>query len=360
MCSAMKKKVIIGLVVFTLIAGTGTGVYAYNQKVQAAEMEKLRVETLKKAEYAVDSLYNKDHTTMLAEDIEKKIQLAEKAVAKVKEEKDKYQLSKEITEVKDIAKIQESVYSTLENGVMTDSVTIDQLNEISQNLKIVKNKNESIYNHLTKYLSDTQEQLTTFEAANKATEEALKTLDRKKYNSALALADKVKNESKKESLKKQLTQVNEKIIAKEEDEHKKAEEARAIAEASTKNQSRNSQVGQGITNSNKSSTRAANAGKTSKGDSTNSNKSTQNSSTNTNKADQSLSKPKTSNKSSSKSNKPSSPSKPSKPSAPSGGSNNSSGQTDWDSVGKQLENHDWSHTDSGEINEGGNTWGSWN
>lgn len=348
----MKKKVITGLVAFTLIAGTGTGVYAYNQKVQleeAAELERLRVETLKKAEYAVDSLYNKDHT-MLAEDLEDKIQLAEKAVGKVKEEKSKYQLTKEITEVKQIAEIQESVYSTLENGVLSDSVTTNQINEITQDLNIVKSKNYSIYNHLSKYLSDARGQLTTLNAANEATKEAEKTLDREKYNSALTLADKVKNESKKQSLKKQLTQVNEKIIAKEEAERKKEEEARIAAESTTTNQSSNSQQGSGVTNSNKSSSSVANSGKTSK-----------NSSSSTNKPTQNSSQPKTSNKSSSQPNKPSAPSKPSKPSTSTSGSKNgsSNGGTNWDEVGDQLENHDWSNTGSGEIDDGGNTWDSW-
>lgn len=224
----MKKKIIVGTVAFSLLAGTGS-VYAYNQKVLAveeAQLEQLRVETLDNAENAVDSLYNSTRT-MLSDDIEKKIKNAEIAVTKVEEDKAKSQLSKEISKVKKITKIQQEVYSTLENGVLIESVTNKQIEDIAEKLILIKNQNEAIYTHLSEYLSEAKSQLTVFEAAFKEVTEAEKTLNRKVYNSSLTLVDQVKNEVKKNELKKQLVAVNEKLVAMEEEVKRKKEEEEA-------------------------------------------------------------------------------------------------------------------------------------
>ncbi|MGV2914010.1 hypothetical protein ACNPNT_19525 [Bacillus safensis] len=44
---------------------------------------------------------------------------------------------------------------------------------------------------------------------------------------------------------------------------------------------------------------------------------------------------------------------------PSNDSQKKTSGTDWDKVGKDLENKKWNHKDSGEIDSGGNTWDSW-
>ncbi|MCM3603132.1 hypothetical protein M3175_20545 [Robertmurraya korlensis] len=227
----MKKKIIVGVTAFSLLAGTGTGVYAYNQKVlakEATQLEHLRVETLENAEYAVDSLYNSTRTR-LADDIENKIKYAEVAVGKVEEEKAQYQLSKEISEVKEIAEIQQEVYSTLENEVLVESITEEKLTEINQKLIIIKSINESIYDHLSEYLSEANAQLASIDSALNKIKEAENSLSREAYNSALSLVDEVKNEVKKDELKKHLESVNEKIVAIEE-ENRKKEEAKLAAE----------------------------------------------------------------------------------------------------------------------------------
>ncbi|MEK4704762.1 hypothetical protein [Bacillus sp. FSL H8-0512] len=52
-------------------------------------------------------------------------------------------------------------------------------------------------------------------------------------------------------------------------------------------------------------------------------------------------------------------SKPVPKKAPSNDSQKKTSGTDWDKVGKDLENKKWDHKDSGEIDSGGNTWDSW-
>lgn len=357
----MKKKIVVGALAFTLLAGTGTGVYAYNhnQKVlaaEAAELEQLRVETIENAEKAVDSLYNSTKT-MLADDLEAKIQNAEKAVDKIDANDLKTQLKQEISEVKQIANIQQEVYSTLENGVLVKNVTKDQLEEIAQKLIVIKSKNEAIFTHLTEYLTEADNQLSAIDKALAKVKEAEKSLSRNTYNSALTLVDEVKNEVRKDELKKQLDTVNEKIVAIEEAKRKKEEEAKIAAEkaeaekaaaaeqskqqnsvASSSSQAPSSQV----TNSNKSNTQS----------STSSNKATSQTNQSNSGSKSVSSNSSSTNKSSSTQQKPAS-----KPSGSTG--NSSSGGNDWDKIGEQLENHDWSKTGSGEIDKDGNTWETW-
>lgn len=358
----MKKKIIVGVTAFTLLAGTGTGVYAYNQKVlanEAAQLEQLRVETLKNAENAVDSLYNSTRTR-LADDIDNKIKSAEAAVGKVEEEKAQYQLSKEISEVKEIAEIQQEVYSTLENEVLVASITDKKLTEINQKLIIIKSINDAIYTHLAEYLSEADAQLASIDAALKKIKEAENSLSRETYNSALALVDEVKNEIKKDELKKQLETVNKKIITMEEEAKRKKEAERIAAEkaeaekVAAMEQSKQQQNSVSSSSKQTPSSNTTNSSKSNAQSSTSSSKSTS-------KSNQSNSGSKSSSSSSSSSstNKPSSSEqKPaSKPSGSTGSS--SSGGNDWDNIGEQLENHDWNNTGSGEIDKGGNTWDSW-
>lgn len=359
----MKKKIIVGVTAFTLLAGTGTGVYAYNQKVlanEAAQLEQLRVETLKNAENAVDSLYNSTRTR-LAEDIDNKIKSAEAAVGKVEEEKAQYQLSKEISEVKEIAEIQQEVYSTLENEVLVESITDKKLTEINQKLIIIKSINDAIYTHLADYLSEADAQLASIDAALKKIKEAENSLSRETYNSALALVDEVKNEIKKNELKKQLETVNKKIIAMEEEAKRKKEEERIAAEKAEAEKVAALEQSKQQSSSSKQtpSSNSTNSSKSNAQSSTSSSKSNTQSSTSSGKSTSKSNQSNSGSKSSSSTNKPSSSEqKPaSKPSGSTGSS--SSGGKDWDNIGEQLENHDWNNTGSGEIDKGGNTWDSW-
>lgn len=347
----VKKKIIVGVTAFTLLAGTGTGVYAYNQKVlanEAAQLEQLRVETLENAENAVDSLYNSTRTR-LADDIDTKIKKAEVAVDKVEEEKAQYQLSKEISEVKEIAEIQQEVYSTLENEVLVASITDEKLTEINQKLIIIKSINDAIYTHLSEYLSEADAQLASIDAALEKIKEAENSLSRETYNSALALVDEVKNEIKKVELKNQLEAVNKKIVAMEEEAKRKKEAERIAAEKAEAEKvaaEQQSKIASKSTSSTSSYSSNSSVGSTSSGSSKAAPKSNQ-SSSGSSKSSATTNKSSNSGKASTPSNKQSS-----------GSSAGSSGETNWDEVGEQLENHDWSHTGSGDI-EGGGTWDSW-
>lgn len=348
----VKKKIIVGVTAFALLAGTGTGVYAYNQKVLAnetAQLEQLRVETLANAENAVDSLYNSTRTR-LADNIDTKIKKAEVAVDKVEEEKAQYQLSKEISEVKEIAEIQQEVYSTLENEVLVASITDEKLTEINQKLIIIKSINGAIYTHLSEYLSEADAQLASIDAALEKIKEAENSLSRETYNSALSLVDKVKNEIKKDELKNQLEAVNKKIVAMEEEAKRKKEAERIAAEKAAKEKladEQKSKVASSSTTSTSSNSSNSSVGSTSSGPSSKAAPKSNQSSSGSSKSSATTNKSSNSGKTSTPSNKQSS-----------GSSAGSSGETNWDEVGEQLENHDWSHTGSGDI-EGGGTWDSW-
>lgn len=229
----MKKKMIIRALAFTLLAGTTTGVYAYNQKAQAAEaakLEQIRIKT--NAEKSVDSLYN-DTKTRLADNLESKIKKAEGAVKKIKDDNKKDQLLKDIEEVKEIAGIQQKVYSTLQNGVLVETTTEKQLATLNQELLSIKDKNNAIYNHLADYLSEASDQLSTINIATQKVKEAEKEPNKDTYNKAIEQVNKVQNDGKKEELKKKLELVNKKIIATEEANRKKEEKKSAAVTATS-------------------------------------------------------------------------------------------------------------------------------
>lgn len=217
----LKKKVIIGAVSLCLLAGTGTGVYAYNQKQYEAEQQSL----IQKANNAVDNLYNNNHTK-LADNVGKKIKSAEIAVGKVEDKKVKAQLSKKIKDVKVISKIQDEVYNTLENGILVESVTDKQLEELDQKLNKIKDINKQIYTNLFNYLSEAESQLIAINSAQNKVNESEQVLNRETYNNALSIVDTLKNETTKNELKARLTAVNEKIVAMEEENRRKEEEVK--------------------------------------------------------------------------------------------------------------------------------------
>lgn len=333
----MKKKIIIGTLALTLLAGTATGVYAYNQKVQAAEaakLEQIRMET--DAEKSVDSLYNKSKT-MLADDLETKIKNAEGTVKKLEDHTKKDQLLREIEEVKEIAAIQQKVYRTLRDGVLIETVTEKQLASLNQELLGMKNKNNAIYNHLTDYLSKAADQLSTINLATQKVKEAEKALNKDTYDKAIEQVNKVQNDVKKEELKKQLEPINKKIIAMEEANRKKEVEKSVAVASKTEQTTETSNTQTSSSNTKKSSqTKSQTTNKSTSKTTQSSSKST----SSTNKA--SNSKSSTSKKaSSSKSDEPQDP--------------YLTGATDWDEIGERFENHDWKKTGEGEI-PGGNTW----
>jgi peptidoglycan DL-endopeptidase CwlO len=330
----MKKKIAISAFTLSLLVG-GTGIYAYNHAMEAAQLKQLKLETLQDARKAVDSLYNSKRTR-LSENIEKKIETANKAVNKLQEDSEKHELIREISRVEKIAKVQYEVYSTIENGSITENLTAEHLDTITQKLIVIKSISGPIYAHLSDYLSKAHAQLKTLDEAMMKIKEAEKSISLQTYNKALIAVEEVNNTVKKDELKNRLNRVKQTLVAMEEERlaaEKVAEEKRGVAEI--KNEPSSSAT------TSYSSTSVAN-------------------SPSSDAVSESNRKVSESSSSSKPSNSASSPAASS--GSGSGSSNNStiSEGTNWDKVGEKLENHDWSNTGTGEIDEGGNTWESWN
>lgn len=343
----LNKKIIASMVAVSLLAGTGTGVYAYNQKIEAEKLEQLRIENLENAKSAVDSLYN-NSKTRLSEDVLEKLKAAEKAVGNLDDNKQKTSLLKEIVNVKEISKVQGKVYATLKNNVLVEDVTEEQLEDILTNLVVIKEINEPIYKHLSEYVSEAEDQLADINAAIKHIGNAEEKLNRESYEDAQKSVEKVKNGVKKKELQQKLAAVNEKLVAKEDEAKRKQEEQAKLAaeKAASENTSINQSAGNhqsaiSNNNTNKSATSNAPGSSNSTNNTTKSNTGSKSSRSNNSNPSNNNSKPATSSGSSSSS------------------SGSSSNETNWDQIGENLENHDWSNTGSGEIDEGGNTWESW-
>ncbi|MEU2482928.1 hypothetical protein ABZ571_35325, partial [Streptomyces sp. NPDC013130] len=144
----MKKKVLATAITISLLA-VGTGAYTYNEKVEAAQLEQQRIQTVEKAEKAVKALYNSDRTA-LASGLESKLKAAEAAVKKVGDSGEKSLLSKEISNAHEISNIQSEVSSILKNGVVVEKASEKQVKTVSEKVSQVKDWNEAIYSLLTK------------------------------------------------------------------------------------------------------------------------------------------------------------------------------------------------------------------
>ena len=265
----MKKKVLISAIAISLLA-VGTGAYAYNEKVEAAQLEQQRIQTVDKAENAVSALYTSDKTA-LATDLKNKLKAAKAAVKKVEDTNVKSLLTEKISNAEEISTIQSEVSNILKIGVVDEKASEKQVESISKKLGQVKDWNESIYNSLSKQLEEADKQIAAINEAAEKVKAAEKSLKEKDYDAASDLIAKVKNEEKKEELTKQLKAVNETMVAKAEEEKRKEAEAIAKAEAekattvsnnsSTNNvssgSSANSNVSSGSNSSSTSSSKAS-------------------------------------------------------------------------------------------------------
>lgn len=225
----MKKKVLISAIAISLLA-VGTGAYAYNEKVEAAQMEQQRIQTVDKAENAVSALYTSDKTA-LATDLKNKLEAAKAAVKKVEDTNVKSLLTEKISHAEEIATIQSEVSNILKNGVVDEKASEKQVASISKKVSQVKDWNDSIYNSLSEQLKEAGKQITAINEAAEKVKAAEKSLKEKDYDAASDLIAKVKNEEKKEELTKQLEAVNETMVAKAEEAKRKEAEAIAKAEA---------------------------------------------------------------------------------------------------------------------------------
>lgn len=225
----MKKKVLISAIAISLLA-VGTGAYAYNEKVEAAQLEQQRIQTVDKAENAVSALYTSDKTA-LATDLKNKLKAAKAAVKKVEDTNVKSLLTEKISHAEEISTIQSEVSNILKNGVVDEKASEKQVASISKKVSQVKDWNDSIYNSLSKQLKEAGKQITAINEAAEKVKAAEKSLKEKDYDAASDLIAKVKNEEKKEELTKQLEAVNETMVAKAEEAKRKEAEAIAKAEA---------------------------------------------------------------------------------------------------------------------------------
>jgi len=249
----MKKKVLISAIAISLLA-VGTGAYAYNEKVEAAQLEQQRIQTVDKAENAVAALYTSDKTA-LATDLENKLQAAKAAVKKVEDTKVKSRLTEKISNAEEISTIQSEVSNILKNGVVEEKASEKQVESISKKLGQVKDWNESIYNSLSKQLEEAGKQIAAINEASEKVKAAEKSLKEKDYDTASDLIAKVKNEEKKEELTKQLKAVNETMVAEAEAIAKaEAEKATTVSNnSSTTNVSSGSSANSNVSSSSNSS-----------------------------------------------------------------------------------------------------------
>ncbi|WP_121606008.1 hypothetical protein [Virgibacillus sp. Bac332] len=341
----MKKKLLIGMIAFFIIAGTATVAYAYNQKVIAKEQE-----TIEKAENAIDALYLDDTRIKLASNLDGKLKNAKKAIELVQDNDVKQELLSEVETVEHFRSVQVKVDSIIKEGVVLSDIDSSKLEKVKQLLVTIKGKNDSIYTSLESKVSTAEAQLNTINKATKKVETAEVALSNKTYQNASSLVKKIKNKSMKDELKTRLDVVNKKIVAIKEEE-KRSKEAE-MAEKNRKSELAKSQEAKDQQSSN-NTTASKNASKN------NSNQSQE-------KKNSSSTNNKSSSKSSQKTSKSKDTTKKSTKSSNKGSSTgNSSSQEglenrDWDKIGDYAENKEWEHKDSGYISgEGGNTWDSY-
>lgn len=337
----MKKKLLIGMIAFFIIAGTATVAYAYNQKVIAKEQE-----TIEKAENAIDALYVDDTRIKLASNLDGKLKNAKKAIELVQDNDVKQELLSEVETVEHFRSVQVKVDSIIKEGVVLSDIDSSKLEKVKQLLVTIKGKNDSIYTSLESKVSTAEAQLNTINKATKKVETAEVALSDKTYQNASSLVKKIKNKSMKDELKTRLDVVNKKIVAIKEEEKRSIEAE--LAEKNRKSELAKSQEAKAQQSSNNTTA--------SKNNSNQSQEKKNSSSTNS----------KSSSKSSQKTSKSKDTTKKSTKSSNKGSSTgNSSSQEglenrDWDKIGDYAENKEWEHKDSGYISgEGGNTWDSY-
>ncbi|MGM0941309.1 MAG: hypothetical protein ACQEWU_10155 [Bacillota bacterium] len=337
----MKKKLLIGMIAFFIIAGTATVAYAYNQKVIAKEQE-----TIEKAENAIDALYVDDTRIKLASNLDGKLKNAKKAIELVQDNDVKQELLSEVETVEHFRSVQVKVDSIIKEGVVLSDIDSSKLEKAKQLLVTIKGKNDSIYTSLESKVSTAEAQLNTINKATKKVETAEVALSDKTYQNASSLVKKIKNKSMKDELKTRLDVVNKKIVAIKEEE-KRSKEAE-LAEKNRKSELTKSQEAKAQQSSNNTtaSKNNSNQSQEKKNSSSTNNKSSSKSSQKTSKSKD------TTKKSTKSSNKGSS----------TGNSSSQEGleNRDWDKIGDYAENKEWEHKDSGYISgEGGNTWDSY-
>uniref|UniRef100_UPI003F4978AD hypothetical protein n=1 Tax=Niallia taxi TaxID=2499688 RepID=UPI003F4978AD len=361
----MKKKVLISAIAISLLA-VGTGVYAYNEKVEAAQLEQQRIQTVDKAENAVSALYTSDKTA-LATDLKNKLKAAKTAVKKVEDTKAKSLLTEKISNAEEISTIQSEVSNILKNGVVDEKASEKQIESISKRVSQVKDWNKSIYNSLSKQLKEAGKQIAAINEAAEKVKVAEKSLKEKDYEAASDLIAKVKNEEKKEELTKQLKAVNKTMVAKAEEAKRKEAEAIAQAEAekttTVSNNASTTNISSGSSSSSNVSSGSISSSTSSSKPSSSSTYSSSNASTSggsSSNSQKASSSSKSTAGSSSSSNSTSSSNNSSSSNNTSGSSSSSSSNDSTNNVEKPGEVKNVTKTDEGELESHyGGTGGTW-
>lgn len=315
----MKAKLISGFVAVSLVVG-GTGFYAINQHLQRLEQEKIQ-QNLDIAEEKVKALYNVDRTK-LAMEISSKIEKANKAVSLVELEAEHNRLFKEIEDVRKLANMQEMPNELLVDGIIHDSITIQSIEDVRTQLLDIKTVNHAIFSYLLVFVDEASAQLVIFLEAEESVENAESSLEVDLYDAAINHVDQVKHKARKENLIERLELVKIELVAIEQ-QRKEQQEALAAQVEQEKQTKVNIQTQRESTVSNSDS------------NSRPSSKSTNSSSSKPNNDSSTTTKQENNSRSSNETN---------------------SGNTNWNEIGKHLENKEWEHKDSGEIDEDGNTW----
>ncbi|GAF66464.1 hypothetical protein BTS2_3365 [Bacillus sp. TS-2] len=229
----MKKKIIAGVVVISLIVG-GTSVYAYNQHLSALEeqrLEEVRLGNLNAAYDSVESFY-KDERTALSDNIDdESFKLSIELINKVEDEETKALLLSEIDNIKLLFNYQTIIHSYLdEDSVLKSYVTHEDLEKTNNELQDIKAINESIFNSLNELLNVAIEQMDVLIASDKQLlllEDSLKRADLEDTEKLIAS---IKNESIKKEYTGKFKEIEKSLIAKEEAEKEEELRLKAAAE----------------------------------------------------------------------------------------------------------------------------------
>ncbi|MFS0882750.1 hypothetical protein [Metabacillus niabensis] len=222
----VKKKIIVGAVTLTLLAGAGVGVFAYNNHVEALELErieKVKKENYEKAEAAILSLYNKDKTS-LAENINAEmIANAKKLMVKVEDKKNLDYLNAELKNINTMYDAQLKVQELLNENILADNVSKEQLSEAEKLIEKTKSISETFYNDLKNNYTTANEQYGYIVATQTKVSNLEKNPTRDAYNESIEAVKGILNKSYRDNLSNKLVKINE-LLTKKENEIKLAKE----------------------------------------------------------------------------------------------------------------------------------------
>lgn len=361
----MRKKWIAGVIAGAVILGGGGGLLFHTYQARAEEKQ-----NLDNATKAVNSLYSSSRQGYLADNVsEDNIKKAKNLVEKVGDTTVQLELSKKVSNAYVMFKASDLVRSDISNGVITDDLTKDELDVTKDYVEKVKPISSNLYKELSKKLSKAYDQVKQIADTKKLFDKLSNKSDWESYKKLEKAVNKISNQAAKKDFQKSLKKIKNRIEEKEKHHEKIDQQVKEIEDSAqgdtgaTVGSTKAEDSSSPSRNSNASSSAKQNLDSTSKSQSSSgsSQKSSykRSNSSASSSSHQSSSNTKTKHESKQSNSGKSSSSKSSSGSKSSSKSSSGSKGTDWDQVGKDLQNKDWSKTGSGEIDKGGNTWDSW-